>query len=346
MDRVPDIGVFVTRRVLRGVGVWSWTVPRPAQLPQVAAARQARFAPVGQGCTCREVVLNAKNVVRDAEVRTGDAEVINTSITYVTPSYDDTEVEVEQDADAETGDAVAGQVLAVDGNGAGRGGGCSRVVVNATNIVEDAEVRSGDALARNTSVVLLDPAVQRGDVEVEVDQDADAESGDAIAGQVIGIKGGGGPCGGVILNALNEVRDVDVRSGDATIENISKVLACRDAGCLRTIRGLLGDVDSVNVCKRGGCESVGTDEFVHMLKRSFKDNKDADIFDDEDVDDEDDDGEPDDDDVFAEEDAESDDDGGRRKRKRDRGDSDEFDDVATDTAVEASPTPHPAQELR
>ena len=64
------------------------------------------------GCTCREVVVDASNVVKDADIRTGDAKVINRTITYIAPSYEDTDVEVEQEAEAITGDAIAGQMLA------------------------------------------------------------------------------------------------------------------------------------------------------------------------------------------------------------------------------------------
>jgi hypothetical protein len=226
------------------------------------------------GCTCHEVTVDATNVVRDADVTTGDAKVVNRSITYVAPTYGDDDVDVDQEAIAHSGDAVAGQILAVDG-----GTGCSRVRVHATNIVENADVRSGDAVARNESVVLVDPRLlQRGDLDIDVDQEADAKSGDAIAGQVIGVKGGGGPCGSVILEALNRVKHVDVESGDAEMENLSKVLACADKGCLDEVRLLLKEVDAVDVCDASGCHSVPSKEFVGMLKDSFDDNVDADVF--------------------------------------------------------------------
>jgi hypothetical protein len=206
------------------------------------------------------VVVEASNVVRDAEVRTGDTEVVNKTITYIAPSYEDTDVDVDQEAEAFSGDAVAGQILGVDG-----GDGCSRVRVSATNIVEDAEVRSGDALARNESVILIDPAIDREDLEIEVEQEAVAESGDAVAGQIIGVKGGG-PCGGVILDALNRVRDVELRTGEATTENLSDILTCEDEGCIDDVRRLLRDVEEVEVCNADGCDSVPVDDFVDLLK--------------------------------------------------------------------------------
>jgi hypothetical protein len=216
----------------------------------------------------------AENVVKDAEVETGDATVVNKSITYIAPTYGDDDVEVEQEAIARTGDAVAGQVLAVSGGGEG----CSHVTVKATNVVHDAEVKSGDATARNESLILLDPRLQTEELDIDVDQEAEAISGDAIAGQIIGVKGGGGPCGGVILDALNDVRNVEVESGDAVIENISEILACGDAGCLEEIRESLKDVALVEVCDDQGCHPVKTEKFIAMLKQQSEDNADADEF--------------------------------------------------------------------
>src|SRR5687767_11264531 len=54
-----------------------------------------RFGARPSGCTCREVVVNAENTVRNATVETGDAEVSNRSITYIAPSFSDNEVEVD-----------------------------------------------------------------------------------------------------------------------------------------------------------------------------------------------------------------------------------------------------------
>jgi hypothetical protein len=223
------------------------------------------------GCTCREITIEAKNVVRDADVETGDAEVVNRSITYVAPTYGDDDIDVDQEAVAKSGDAVAGQILAVNG-----GPGCSRVRVHATNIVENADVKSGNATARNESLILLDPRLPSGELEIDVDQEAVAKSGDAVAGQIIGIRGGGGPCGGVILDALNDVRNVDVQSGDASMKNVSNVLTCKEAGCLDEVRRYLLGVDSVEVCDGEDCTPVSPKKFVGMLKDSIDDNTDAD----------------------------------------------------------------------
>jgi hypothetical protein len=246
--------------------------PTGASAP-VTRAPRAQVAPGGgtarafnsPACTCREINVTATNIVRDAEVRSGDAEVVNRSITYIGPTYGEDEVEVEQEAEARSGDAIAGQILSV----AGASDGCSRIHVRATNIVEEAEVRSGDATARNESLVLLDPSISRDDVDIDVDQDAEAESGAALAGQLIGIAGGGGPCGGVILDAVNRIRDVDVRSGEATMKNISKILKCETSACIEEAQRLLEDVDSVRVCDADGCRYVPVEEFVAQMEDDY-----------------------------------------------------------------------------
>ncbi len=266
------------------------------------------------GCTCRKIVVDAKNVVRDAEVESGDAKVINTSITYITPTYGDNEVDIDQEAEARSGDAIAGQIIAVDGGD----NGCASIHVTATNIVEDTEVTSGDAIARNVSVVLLDPSIDRGELDIDVDQEAEAESGLALAGQVLGVRGGGGPCGGVILDALNKVKNVEVETGDSVAENISEILACADAGCLREVRGVLEGAESVDVCDETGCHPVATNRFVKMLKESFeKDSIDAD-----------------------EESEEAPLDEHRRRRRRGSR-TPEPEEVPAQTAPEVTPTPSP-----
>lgn len=227
-------------------------------------------AAVPTGCTCREITVEAENIVKNADVSTGDAEVVNRSITYVAPTYGEEDVDVDQEAVARSGDAVAGQILSVDG-----GDGCSRVRVTARNVVHDADVRSGDATARNESLILLDPRLNVEELEIEVDQEAEAVSGDAVAGQILGVRGGGGPCGGVIVDALNDVRNVDVRTGDAYTENLSRVLACRDAGCLDEVKLFLLSVDDVEVCDADECEEVSKAKFFAMLQESVRASREA-----------------------------------------------------------------------
>ena len=239
---------------------YSWDTPSA----QVDPSDPVRGRRRSSGCICREVVVNASNVVRDAEIESGDAKVENSLLTYIGPGFKG-EVEIDQEAEARSGDAIAGQIIAVDA-----GEGCARVLVRARNHVEDAEVESGDAIAENRSVVLFDPSVDREEVELDIDQDAEAISGVAMAGQTIGVKGGGGPCGGVEIDALNDVIDVDLESGEAITDNHSRVENC-DAACLEELEEHLEHVDAVQVCDEDGCKMVSSEEFLEMIGASSKD---------------------------------------------------------------------------
>ncbi len=235
--------------------------------PNLLAAQVDPVSPprrVSSGCTCRDVVVNATNVVKDADIESGDAEVRNSLLTYIAPGFKG-EVEIDQEAEAKSGDAIAGQILSVDA-----GEGCARVLVKARNVVEDADVESGDAVAKNRSVVLFDPDVNREDVELDIDQDADADSGVALAGQLIGVRGGGGPCGGVDIDAINDVKDVDLETGEAITDNDSEIRDC-DAACLEQWGLLLPLVDGVQVCGEDGCEMLSGDEFLEYLEESSED---------------------------------------------------------------------------
>jgi hypothetical protein len=288
--------------------------------------------PIGRatGCSCRQVVVEASNVVEDADVRTGDAKFVNRSITYISPSFDgDDEVDVDQEAVARSGDAVIGQILGVDA-----GEGCARVHVTAKNLVSNSDARTGDAIAKNKSVILLDPRIgmKEGDLDIEVDQEAIAESGDAVAGQVLGVRGGGGPCGGVIVDALNEVRNVDLRSGDAITDNSSVIMPCLDIGCIDDLASMLHAVDEVQLCAYDGCETVPVAEFVEYLKNPPPAPESADEDDDRDD---------------ADEEAHETEEAKRKefeKREQDawKGLAARHPERATDTAVQASPTPAPS----
>lgn len=241
----------------------------PALFADPLAYRQATSSTQGEppgvlrrrlasSCICREVVVNATNVVRDAEIESGDAEVKNSLVTYIAQGFKG-ELEIDQEAEARSGDAIAGQILAVDA-----GEGCARVSVRARNHVEDAEVESGDAVAKNRSVVLFDPAVDREEVELDIDQDAEATTGVAMAGQVIGVRGGGGPCGGVDIDALNDVIDVDLETGEAITDNDSIIEDC-DAECLEELEEALDDAEAVQVCGEDGCKVMSRDEFLEYM---------------------------------------------------------------------------------
>ena len=76
----------------------------------------------------------------------------------------------------------------------------------------------------------------------------------------------------MILDALNDVRDVDVRTGDASTDNISRVLACRTEGCLDEVKLFLLSVDTVQVCDDDDCEEVSKAKFFATLKESVEEN--------------------------------------------------------------------------
>jgi hypothetical protein len=209
-----------------------------------------------------DVKLN--NFVSNAKVKTGDAKVVNFNVTYVSATYGDTDVDVDQEAEAISGDAVAGQLIGVDA----RGPGCVNVRVHARNHVDHSTVQSGDATAINRSIVLVDPAVRRGDLEIDVDQEANAFSGDAIAGQVIGITNQGAGrkgCGGVVLDAFNEVLHTKVKTGKATFYNDSVVKTCSIAGCVAELVALLGAGAEVEVCSDSHCRRIEADELPDVL---------------------------------------------------------------------------------
>lgn len=216
------------------------------------------------GCSCRDVTVNADNQVTNSSVESGDARVTNFSLTYVTAGYaqqGDSKVNIKQTADAVSGDAIAGQILGINA-----AGGCAHIIVHAHNLVANTDVQSGDAIADNKSFVFLDPSLQRGDVKVNVDQNATAKSGTALAGQIIGVNGGSGPCGGVSIDATNDVHNVDVQTGEARTHNLSAITKCRTAGCFREIALLLHFAGSVQVCAVNGCEDMTVHQFIKALK--------------------------------------------------------------------------------
>jgi hypothetical protein len=214
-------------------------------------------------CNCRTVDLNLRNDVSNAKVRTGDATDVNFNVTYVSAGYGDREVEVDQEAEAISGDAIAGQLIGVDA----RGPRCVNVRVNATNRVKDSTVESGAATAINHSVVLLDPTVRRGDLDIDVEQEAEAHSGNAIAGQVIGVmSAGGGRCRGrVDLKALNEVLNTKVRTGKASFFNESEIRICAAPGCAAELRKLIGQGARLESCTHSRCRRVRADDLDALL---------------------------------------------------------------------------------
>lgn len=259
------------------IGPWIG-IGKPAAGPVLGSpAAAARFAPfvidadrqavpVRSGrtvCNCRTVDVNLTNEVDNAKIKTGDAKVENLNITYVSATYGDREVDVDQEAEAISGDAVAGQLVGVDA----RGPGCVNVRVHATNRVTDSTLKTGDATAINRSVILLDPGVNRGDLEIDVSQEAVARSGDAIAGQMLGVIGGNrvGACGGnVDLTAVNEVRDTKIETGAASFLNDIDIRTCAKVGCAAELAMLTGEAE-LELCSGRRCRGVDREELAAAL---------------------------------------------------------------------------------
>ena len=131
--------------------------------------------------------------------------------------------DVNQDADADTGDAVGGQEIGVTGG--------SNTRINAANSSKNVNARTGDADGENSSDSFTglnnDEAgpdganVQDGDNDADVNQSASATTGDAVGGQMIGVTGASGD---VSIDATNVSEDVDLVSGDSDSDNDADIV--------------------------------------------------------------------------------------------------------------------------
>jgi hypothetical protein len=208
--------------------------------------------------------VDATNRSEDVDVSTGDADAFNTSDSFVgltagaTTSLGaaiadiindaavnvqegDNDYSLSQDANASSGDGVAGQVIGVVTSA----GGSADVV--AANTSEDVDIDTGDADADNDANafvglngfgdILFDAFgggagasptataadidniaafnVQEGDNDAEAAQDASAASGDGVGGSVIGVVS----AGDASVDATNHSEDVDISTGDADASN-------------------------------------------------------------------------------------------------------------------------------
>jgi len=155
------------------------------------------------------------------------ADVDNASATNVQEG--DNSDDTAQSGNADSGDAVAGQVVGVVSGG--------DTSVDATNRSEDVDISTGDATAENEASsfvgltadgaavggeladIINDAAVnvQEGDNDYELAQDATATTGDGVGGQVIGVVTSAGGSADVV--AANTSKDVDIDTGDADVEN-------------------------------------------------------------------------------------------------------------------------------
>ena len=149
--------------------------------------------------------------------------------TTTTAQEGDNESRVRQSASGNSGDAVGGQVIGTVSSG--------NVTVNAHNRSEDVIVETGDVNLRNdanafvglaigrpvsasdalafAAAGLLGPAIQEGDNSSNISQSANAASGDAVCGQVIGTVASGN----ADIAGANATRDSECTTGDVTTEN-------------------------------------------------------------------------------------------------------------------------------
>jgi hypothetical protein len=194
--------------------------------------------------------VDATNRSEDVDVETGDASGTNDAASFVGLTagsttalsaagdnilngqaanvlLGDNEYGLSQDATAASGDGVGGQVIGVVTSA----GGSADVV--AANTSEDADVETGDADANNDAAAFVGlnatgtaglaadivnasaTNVQEGDNELEASQDADAASGDGVAGSVIGVVS----AGDASVDATNRSEDVSVETGDGDASN-------------------------------------------------------------------------------------------------------------------------------
>jgi hypothetical protein len=167
-------------------------------------------------------------------------------------------VKIRQVARAISGDVMAGQSIAL----AAPGPRCHNFLVRARNVLQDVEVRSGNATAANHSTILLDPGIDPRRLDLRLHQHAIAEAGQVTTGQVIGAVAGGGRagCGNVTIDASNFQDEVSVRSGKAVGTNDNTIKTCAEAGCAAELRALVPQSDVVQMCNSGGCDTQsGTD---------------------------------------------------------------------------------------
>lgn len=152
----------------------------------------------------------------------------------------------DQDGSARAGATIGGQSISVSAGGGAR--------VNATNNGERVRVKTGDATGSNdlsgivghttsigTSVGSADIVnasgnnVHEGDNEFEFGQTVDATTGDAVAGQIIGVSAGGD----AEVIADNTLRRVDVDTGDAEANNDASTLTGQATAAFVVVAGII-----------------------------------------------------------------------------------------------------------
>ena len=164
-----------------------------------------------------------------------------------------------QSGEGSSGDAVAGQIAGVVSAG--------NASVDATNATDKSDASSGDARGNNFSshqvgqtavvpcggftadlpcsadLLTTDPIqnVQEGDNKTQTDQSATTLSGDAVAGEVIGVVTSSGGSADLVL--ANGTTQSDAETGDARFENADNGftgLANANGGCCPLPTDVLG----------------------------------------------------------------------------------------------------------
>jgi hypothetical protein len=239
-----------------------------------AASGDAVAGQVAGVVSSGDASVDATNHSEDVDVTTGDASGTNSASTFVglTAGSDtavvadilngaatnvqegDNEAEITQAAEAASGDGVAGSVIGVVTSA----GGSADVV--AANTSEDVDLETGDSEADNdaaafvglnASGTVLSAAdianasatnVQEGDNDYSADQSAEAASGDAVGGQVLGVVS----AGDASVDATNRSEDIDVETGEVLAENDVAAFVGLTAGS-DTAFGPDGDVDADDI---------------------------------------------------------------------------------------------------
>ena len=170
----------------------------------------------------------AANTSEDVDIETGDADTNNFLDAFVgqdndggeNDSEDDISFEGAQTASSSTGDGVGGQVLGIVSAG--------DASVDATNESSDVDVETGDAFTENDAEYFVGQDNEDGgseneseaEISSELEQDASANSGDAVAGQVAGVVTSAGGSADLVL--ANTSEDVDAESGFSDFVNESE----------------------------------------------------------------------------------------------------------------------------
>lgn len=139
--------------------------------------------------------VTSSNSCEDCETNTGDSSSTNNSDAQVgqestfgdNTQVGDNDADIEQNAQASSGDGVPGQVIGVaDESGGG-------VNINASNSCEDCTTNTGNADAANGATTFVGQSslfgnnVQVGDNDLDLNQAAQSASGDGVTGQIIGV---------------------------------------------------------------------------------------------------------------------------------------------------------------